>query len=306
MIENICIYNKNGDIIYGDPSLLKKNDQNYTEYTENGYTVKAKHSYMNKYLVNTILKSFISHLKLTKSQNFINLLTKMENTYGCLFLEKSKKYSEIKIDVVENFYCILNNRGRVFKSEIVGKIKITGVEKYTKIVIQKPNFKMIYLTDLIINEGLSELKAELEASNHEIPFKYVVNMEPPLKLIKMAFNKYALDVRDTRIENLEIEIPILTNARNVNPKVDYGMVDVFLDHVVWKIPKITFKRAIIELICDLYDDMDRNINIRFKTEFYSASGIKIKEVKSSEKKDVWVRYLFQSGNYEIRKVYNDQ
>ncbi|KAG0438367.1 hypothetical protein DMUE_3136 [Dictyocoela muelleri] len=303
MITNFSIFNDKGILLYGK-NVIESDNSELIKLIHDKYTIIAQYKDLNNDLAREILLRFTKYIDLTLlEKNFNRFLEQIENSYGLICNENEKIGDEVKIDVIEKLYCIMNEKGRIYKCDIQGEILINGVKNKTLIVIDKPKRKMIYCSDLVCRESINEIKAELEFSGHKCPFRYYVSVEPPFRIIKISVNRYVLDARDSNVKNIELKIPFSKNAKNVIPRVYYGTVEVSKEYVLWKIPEIKFKKTYIDIKCDYYEDSERCIIAKFNTEFYSGSGINISNVSNGKKQPVWVRNQYTSGNFEIRRVY---
>lgn len=302
MFQDFSIFNENGALLYGDSKILSKSP--ILKLIHDKYMIVAQYKDMDSNIAREIMSRFVKlHDVSLLERDFNKFLKQIEEcSFGLISEEKEKSGNEVRIDVIEKLFCIMNEKGRVYKSIVQGEILIKGVKNKTTIVIEKPKARMAYCSDLVCKETLKDIKAELEFSGHQRAIVYCTNIEPPFKIIKVSANRYVFDVWNSNLKNIELVIPFSVNAKNVRAKVYYGSATVYKEYVMWKIPEITFKKTYIDIKCDNNEDTSRCIIANFNTEFYTGSGLKILSVSNGKRQPVWARSQFTTGNFEIRRV----
>nr|XP_012291145.1 AP-1 complex subunit mu-2 [Aotus nancymaae] len=188
------------------------------------------------------------------------------------------KKNEVFIDVIESVNLLVNANGSVLLSEIVGTIKLK-----------------VFLS------GMPELRLGL---NDRVLFELTGLLQP---LAKGQFKKQSV------ANGVEISVPVPSDADSPRFKTSVGSAKYVPEKnvVIWSIKsfpggKEYLMRAHFGLPSVEKEEVEGRppIGVKFEIPYFTVSGIQVRYMKIIEKSGYqalpWVRYITQSGDYQLR------
>ncbi|XP_069795126.1 adaptor related protein complex 1 subunit mu 3 isoform X4 [Narcine bancroftii] len=229
--------------------------------------------------------------------------------------------NEVFIDLIESVNLLVSANGNVLKSEIVGNVKL-------KVILSGMPELRLGLNDKVLFEisGRDKTKSvELE----DVKFHQCVRLSrfendrtisfipPDGEFELMSYRLYTqakgqFKHRSTA-NNVEIFVPVPSDADSPKFKTSTGTAKWLPEKnvVVWSIKsfpggKEYLMRAHFGLPSVEGEEQERKppITINFEIPYFTVSGIQVRYLKIIEKSGYqalpWVRYITQSGDYQLR------
>ncbi|XP_015676128.1 AP-1 complex subunit mu-2 isoform X2 [Protobothrops mucrosquamatus] len=231
------------------------------------------------------------------------------------------KKNEVFIDVIESVNLLVNANGNVLLSEIVGAIKL-------KVFLSGMPELRLGLNDRVLFEltGRGKNKSvELE----DVKFHQCVRLSrfdndrtisfiPPdgdfeLMSYRLSTQAKGQFKKQSVANGVEISVPVPNDADSPKFKTNIGSAKYLPEKntVVWNIKsfpggKEYLMRAHFGLPSVENEELEGRppISVRFEIPYFTVSGIQVRYMKIIEKSGYqalpWVRYITQSGDYQLR------
>ncbi|XP_059774398.1 AP-1 complex subunit mu-2 isoform X3 [Balaenoptera ricei] len=233
------------------------------------------------------------------------------------------KKNEVFIDVIESVNLLVNANGSVLLSEIVGTIKL-------KVFLSGMPELRLGLNDRVLFEltGLSGSKnksVELE----DVKFHQCVRLSrfdndrtisfiPPdgdfeLMSYRLSTQAKGQFKKQSVANSVEISVPVPSDADSPRFKTSVGSAKYMPEKnvVIWSIKsfpggKEYLMRAHFGLPSVEKEEVEGRppIGVKFEIPYFTVSGIQVRYMKIIEKSGYqalpWVRYITQSGDYQLR------
>ncbi|KAF3829442.1 hypothetical protein GH733_003706 [Mirounga leonina] len=231
------------------------------------------------------------------------------------------KKNEVFIDVIESVNLLVNANGSVLLSEIVGTIKL-------KVFLSGMPELRLGLNDRVLFEltGRSKNKSvELE----DVKFHQCVRLSrfdndrtisfiPPdgdfeLMSYRLSTQAKGQFKKQSVANGVEISVPVPSDADSPKFKTSVGSAKYMPEKnvVIWSIKsfpggKEYLMRAHFGLPSVEKEEVEGRppIGVKFEIPYFTVSGIQVRYMKIIEKSGYqalpWVRYITQSGDYQLR------
>lgn len=243
----------------------------------NTKSVKSNYFIILKYLSDTDLTSVVS------PKNFPILGT--DNVY---------------IDVIQKVHTLIGTDGRVIKNEVHGEI-----------IHSDSNFKMVVESEKGHFKGdFENIQGKIEISTsttNPITF-YQANFDCVLFRMTRVGDIYTFESDwKGKFGSIEFIIPVGKSAYSAETKHNSGISEFDLKNglVRWKFTNVIFAKEAIKILPRLLqpEKIQDSILINFNIEDIASKDVKIKSCHSFDNanKKYWVKYILQSGHYEIRQ-----
>ncbi|KAF3852227.1 hypothetical protein F7725_005582 [Dissostichus mawsoni] len=231
------------------------------------------------------------------------------------------KKNEVFIDVIESINVLVNANGSVMSSDIVGSIKLktmlsgmpelrlglndrvlfalTGRDKGKTVVMEDVKFhQCVRLSRFDSDRTISFIPPDGESEL----MSYRINTHA-----KGQFKKQSV------ANNVEVRVPVPSDADSPKFKTSTGTAKYVPEKnmVVWTIKsfpggKEFLMRAHFGLPSVENNELEGKppITVKFEIPYFTVSGIQVRYMKIIEKSGYqalpWVRYITQSGDYQLR------
>ncbi|XP_078074924.1 adaptor related protein complex 1 subunit mu 3 isoform X1 [Mustelus asterias] len=219
--------------------------------------------------------------------------------------------NEVFIDLIESVNLLVSANGSVLKSEIIGNVKL-------KVILSgMPELRL----------GLND-KVLFEISGHgefELMSYRLYTQVKPLIWIESVIEKYSHSRVEIMVKaksqfkhrstanNVEIFVPVPSDADSPKFKTSTGSAKWLPEKnvVLWSIKsfpggKEYLMRAHFGLPSVESEEQEGKppITVKFEIPYFTVSGIQVRYLKIIEKSGYqalpWVRYITQSGDYQLR------
>ncbi|KAF8290778.1 putative clathrin coat assembly protein [Trypanosoma cruzi] len=245
------------------------------------------------------------------------------------------RVNEIFIDVSEELYVLVSQRGQVLESNVVGSVMVKNF------LSGMPECQIELNDDFNLNDASYHPCVSLQADRtiSFVPldgkfllmrYRAALASSPPLKVLHTHIREVSktrteidfglkCDIKEgMRCDDVEIRIPCPENTADVNLSVARGRVqfDGVQHAVIWKLPTLSqndeelLLTAEIVLLAPTIATSEQvwsrpPIKISFTTPSHVLSGFRVKELRVEEpllrySASKWVRYLTTTGQYEWR------
>ncbi|XP_007107325.1 AP-1 complex subunit mu-2 isoform X3 [Physeter macrocephalus] len=233
------------------------------------------------------------------------------------------KKNEVFIDVIESVNLLVNANGSVLLSEIVGTIKL-------KVFLSGMPELRLGLNDRVLFEltglpGSKNKSVELE----DVKFHQCVRLSrfdndrtisfiPPdgdfeLMSYRLSTQAKGQFKKQSVANSVEISVPVPSDADSPRFKTSVGSAKYMPEKnvVIWSIKsfpggKEYLMRAHFGLPSVEKEEVEGRppIGVKFEIPYFTVSGIQVRYMKIIEKSGYqalpWVRYITQSGDYQLR------
>jgi AP-2 complex subunit mu-1 len=241
------------------------------------------------------------------------------------------KKNEVFLDIVEEVNVLVNAKGELLRSDVVGKMimkafltgmpdikiglndKVEDVKFHQSVNLGRFNAEKV--VSFVPPDGEFELMAYRCSDNIHLPFRVlpVVNEQSRTRLeinLKVA-SAYELKVFAINTV-ITIPVPDQTASADIVQSIGKAKYDAKRNAIVWKIKRFTGVQehslvANVELISTTKERKPWTrppIQLSFQVPMYSASGLRVQYLKvwekSNQKVDKWVRKVCKAGDFSVR------
>uniref|UniRef100_A0A8C0YIK9 AP-1 complex subunit mu-2 n=1 Tax=Cyprinus carpio carpio TaxID=630221 RepID=A0A8C0YIK9_CYPCA len=231
------------------------------------------------------------------------------------------KKNEVFIDVIESINVLVNANGSVMSSDIVGSIKLKTMlsgmpelrlglnDRMLFALTGRDKGKAVTMEDVKFHQCVRLSRFESDRTISFIP------PDGESELMSYRINTHAKGQfkKQSVANNVEIRVPVPSDADSPKFKTSTGHAKYVPEKnlVVWSIKsfpggKEFLMRAHFGLPSVENHEMEGRppITVKFEIPYFTVSGIQVRYMKIIEKSGYqalpWVRYITQSGDYQLR------
>uniref|UniRef100_A0A7N6BQV7 AP-1 complex subunit mu-2 n=1 Tax=Anabas testudineus TaxID=64144 RepID=A0A7N6BQV7_ANATE len=241
------------------------------------------------------------------------------------------KKNEVFIDVIESINVLVNANGSVMSSDIVGSIKLKTMlsgmpelrlglnDRVLFALTGRDKGKTVVMEDVKFHQCVRLSRFESDRTISFIPpdgeselMSYRINTH--VSPIQGCFHKISWQFKKQSVaNNVEVRVPVPSDADSPKFKTSTGNAKYVPEKnlVVWTIKsfpggKEFLMRAHFGLPSVENDEAEGKppITVKFEIPYFTVSGIQVRYMKIIEKSGYqalpWVRYITQSGDYQLR------
>ncbi|KAJ7603997.1 Mu homology domain-containing protein [Mycena polygramma] len=239
--------------------------------------------------------------------------------------------NEVFLDVIESVNLLVNAKGDVARSEILGAVKmkcfLSGMPELRLGLNDKPSSrgKAIEMEDVKFHQcvRLTRFENDRTISFHSTRRRPLIWVEAAVESHKGSRVEYMVKViaqfkRRSTANNVEIHVPVPDDADSPRFRASTGSVQYAPDKsaFIWKIKQLAGGKEFLmraqfglpSVKNEQEVEKRAPITVKYEIPYFTVSGIQVRYLKVVEKSGYqalpWVRYITQNGDdYSLRTAH---